>query len=149
MSKKVLLKIDAIEQYNEFLEDCVALRIVAPMPDYKFANLLNQNLGVDFVMNPTLTVRYAHKGRAYCCNIFEYHIEGGNRSYYIYGTTNDGRPLMPALKGTDFLFVIKGGSSLAAEELSLFAKTIGNIKGIQLVSSINLETLPGRHDLVL
>jgi hypothetical protein len=140
--KKKLLALDFEDHLEEFWEDCTMLRIVGGIETYKFATQCNRKLGTNFVLSAADCPLSHQKTRNYYYSLYKYHVPGTAISYYLYQNIIDGQLLCKDLKGTDYVWLIKG--NISQPDLAALIYNIRQINGVQMAVTVNVASLKNK-----
>ena len=142
------LKIDNETLAEEFFECSRLMGIVAPLKDYQFSWLINQQLGYNFRINNTLEIQLKKKDRNYFFSVFDYEVSNSSMIHYLYNNQFDGEYLLPEFKHLDFLWLLKG-DEIENESLKALMQAIKTIPGVQLVNEMTNEKIKNKQHLIL
>lgn len=137
-----------IEELNEdFFDDTRLLGITAPVKSYQLCLQLNNLLGYQFRLNPTLEIHLRRKERSYYFNIYESKEPNSFLSHYLYHNQYDGEYLLPEFKHMDFLWLMKG-DMVDDEKCNWIKQSVRSLSGIQLVAELTNEQIRNKGNMV-
>ena len=132
--KNSILDIDELNE--DFLKDTRLLAITAQIKKHLFCWKINGLLNLNFKLCSEKEVSVEKKNRKYFFSI--YHSNEPTNpfmDYVIYHTQYDGEYLLPELKHTDFLWLIRG-NAIEEDHFNFIKQGVKSINGVQLVSEI-------------
>lgn len=141
------LKLDNQLITDEFFDECRIIGIVAPVKDYSFTWLINQQLKYGFRLNINLEIRWMKKARNYYFSIFEYAAPASFRVHYLYNNHCDGEYLLPEFKHLDFIWIIKH-DYVSNDELQLLIQQIKSLPVVQLVTELQPDKIKNKQQLI-
>ncbi len=142
------LIIDNAQIADEYFEHAQLLGIQCPVEPHKFVWLINKHFAFDFRYQAGSEIEMNKKGRDFKFPVFcfsELHL---NVHHFIYANQFDGEYLLPELKHTDFLWLVKSESS-DLEFIHLLASEIKKVSPVQLVTLLNNEKIKNKQHLIL
>lgn len=137
-----------IQSLNEdFFEETRLLGIIAPLKSHQICWQLNNLLGFDFRLNPSIEIHLFKKNRNYYFNIYESQEANSFLVHYIYQNQFDGEYLLPEFKHIDFLWLMKG-DFVDDEKCNWIKQAIKSINGVQLVAELTNEQIKNKGNMV-
>jgi hypothetical protein len=137
-----------IEELNEdFFGDTRLLGITAPLKNYQFCLQLNNLLGYDFRVNPSIEVHLKKKSRSYYFTVYESKEPNSFLTHYLYHNQFDGEYLLPEFRHMDFLWLMKG-DWVDDEKCSWIRQSVKNLNGVQLVAELTNEQIKNKGNMV-
>jgi hypothetical protein len=144
-SNKLIL--DTKELTAAFFEDTHLLGIMSAIKDYRFCWHLNNEIGLNFRLNPDLEMKLIKKQRTYFFEVYEYNEPTVFLSHYLYNNQFDGEYLLPELKHFDFLWLMKG-DEVSDSTLQQTVQIIRSITNVQLVTALSDAMIKNKENLV-
>lgn len=137
-----------IEELNEdFFDDTRLLGITAPVKNYQFCLQLNNLLGYQFRLNPSLEIHLRRKERSYYFSIYESKESNSFLVHYLYHNQFDGEYLLPEFKHMDFLWLMKG-DLVDDTKCNWIKQSVKNLAGVQLVAELTNEQIKNKGNMV-
>lgn len=137
-----------IEELNEdFFDDTRLLGITAPVKNYQFCLQLNNLLGYQFRLNPSLEIHLRRKERSYYFSIYESKEPNSFLVHYLYHNQFDGEYLLPEFKHMDFLWLMKG-DLVDDMKCNWIKQSVKNLVGVQLVAELTNEQIKNKGNMV-
>ena len=137
-----------IEELNEdFFDDTRLLGITAPVKNYQFCLQLNNLLGYQFRLNPSLEIHLRRKDRSYYFSIYESKEPNSFLVHYLYHNQFDGEYLLPEFKHMDFLWLMKG-DLVDDTKCNWIKQSVKNLVGVQLVAELTNEQIKNKGNMV-
>lgn len=140
------LQLDTESMIDCFFENTHLLGIVAPMEPYKFCWHLNNKLNYDFRTRHDLEIQMRKQNRNYYFSIYEYKVPQGKMSHFLYNNRYDGEFLLPELKHSDFLWLIKYEEA-DPKKITKIIDTMRSIPILQMVSELSTHLIKNRGNL--
>ncbi|QGW29823.1 IPExxxVDY family protein [Phnomibacter ginsenosidimutans] len=131
-----------------FFEDARLFGIQCPASPQKFVWLVNNHFAFDFRYSAGSEVEMKKKGRTFTFPLFRFFENHLNVEHIIYANHCDGEYLLPELKHTDFLWLIKSDNH-SASFLDLLANELRKVSQIQLVTLLSNDKIKNKQQLVL
>lgn len=140
--------LDMDELNEDFLKGTRLLAITTPIKKHLFCWKINSLLNLNFKLCSEKEVPVEKKNRKYFFSIY-HSSEPTNpfMDYVIYHTQHDGEYLLPELKHTDFLWLIRG-NAIEEDHFNFIKQGIKSISGVQLVSEIASNQIKNKGHLM-
>ena len=144
--KNIILDIEGLN--DDFLKGTRLIAITAPLKKHQFCLKLNNLLNLNFKLCSEKEVPVEKKNRKYYFSIYQ-STEPTNpfMEYIIYHTQYDGEYLLPELKHTDYLWLIRG-NAIEEDHFNFIKQGIKSISGVQMVAEIYPEQIKSKGNLV-
>lgn len=145
MLNRLLISNAALVQ--EFFEDAHVLGIQCTEEPYRFVWMANNHFGYDFKYVREGEVMMERKNRRFFFPIFSFAEPVLDVQHLLYTGKYDGEFLLPEMKHTDFLWVVKGSQAL--QLTTLLEAELRKLDAVQLVSLIPNSKIRNKEQLVL
>jgi hypothetical protein len=142
------LIIDNEQIAASFFEDAHLLGIQCPAAPHKFVWLINQHFGFDFRYEAFSEVALKKKERHFFFPVFSFSELHLSAHHIIYTNQFDGEYLLPELKFTDYLWLVKS-DSLDGQFIPLLANELRKVPMMNLVTTLSNEKIKNKQRLVL
>ena len=142
---KLQLNIEDIT--SDFFTDSKLLGIISSSKNYHFCWQVNNKLGFNFRLNPSIEVQLKKKGRSYQFNVYQYQECNSYLNHYLYHNHYDGEYLLPEFRYIDYLWLLKDD----IVEADYFAWMIGAVKrlhNVQMVTEVQHDKLKNKSNLI-
>lgn len=143
---KLILNNDLLAE--SFFEDARLFGIQCTATPQKFVWLINHHFGYDFRYAAGSEVEFKKKGRQFSFPIFRYLEKHLQVEHILYANQSHGEYLLPELKHTDFLWLIKSDSHQASF-LELLGNELRKVSQVQLVTLLSNDKIKNKLQLVL
>lgn len=140
-------KIDNDSLIDDFFHNTRLMGIIAPVPDYRFCWLINQQLNFNFRINTNFEIQLIKKERKYFFPIYEAPEKGTTVKHYLYKNQHEGEFLLPEFRHLDFLWLITG-DEISDMDFSALLNGIKTLPSVQLVAEMQHEKLKNKQNLV-
>jgi len=131
-----------------YFEEACLFGIMAPIPDYQFCGLLQEQMGFSFFLDPASEIILKKKERNYYFSVFKYLEPNSSVEHYLYNNKWDGGLLLPEFKHLDFIWLIHGLDACGLQVGQLM-QAIKNIGGVQLITELTNQKIKSRQNLIL
>jgi hypothetical protein len=142
------LVIDNAQIAEEYFEHAQLLGIQCAAEPHKFVWLINKHFAFDFRYQPGTEIEMKKQGRKFSFPVFGFDESHLSVQHLIYTNQFDGEYLLPELKHTDFLWLVRS-ESLDAAFMSLLAAEIKKVNQVQLVTLLSNDKIKNKQHLVL
>jgi hypothetical protein len=143
---KLLLDNDLIAE--EYFSNAQLLGIQCPVEPHKFIWLINKHFGFDFRYQAGSEIELNKKGRKFYFPVFSFDESHLSVQHLIYTNQFDGEYLLPELKFTDFLWLVRSDSNDTAF-MQLLANEIRQVNTVQLVTMLSNDKIKNKQHLIL
>ncbi|MGH2643441.1 MAG: IPExxxVDY family protein [Chitinophagaceae bacterium] len=142
------LRLTQLNNTDSFFHDGKLIGIMSRMKPYRLCWEINRLLNFSFAMNHDLEITFLKKEKKCFFPVYEYLEPLRFTSHYLYNNHYKGEYLLPELKHTDYLWIIKG-EYYNKEDIKYLMDTIKGIQEIQLATMLQAENLKNRENLIL
>jgi hypothetical protein len=143
---KLMLDNEALAE--EFFEDALLLGMQCPATPHRFIWLINRQLGFNFRYQQGTEILLHKKGRQFSFPVFQFNEANLAVQHTIYTNQYDGEYLLPELKHTDFLWLMKGHHPDVGF-VQLLAAELRKVESMQLVTILSNDKIKNKQHLVL
>lgn len=143
---KLFLDNDLIAE--EYFANAQLLGIQCPVEPHKFVWLINQHFGFDFRYQSGTEILLEKKGRKFYFPVFGFDELHLSVQHLIYTNQFDGEYLLPELKFTDFLWLVRSDAN-DFSFMQLLAQEMRGIGAVQLVSTLSNDKIKNKQHLIL
>jgi hypothetical protein len=143
---KLVLNNDQLAE--EFFADSQLIGMQCSVEPHRFIWLLNRHFGFDFRYQQGAELELKKKGRTFSFPVFQFQEPMQAMPHIIYTNQFDGEYLLPELKHTDFLWLVRCENE---EEnfVQPLVQEIRKIDLVQLVTVIANEKIRNKGNLIL
>lgn len=131
-----------------FFEDAILLGIQCSLLPEKFIWMINRHFGYSFRYQQLSEVRLMRQSRQFVYPIFSCKERNLSLVHFIYTNQYDGEYLLPELRHTDFLWLLKNEGSDEGFAL-LLAEELRKLDAVQLVTQLANDKIKNKQHLVL
>jgi hypothetical protein len=142
------LIIDNAQIAEEYFENALLLGIQCAAEPHKFVWLINKHFAFDFRYQPGSEIEMKKQGRNFKFPVFSFAETHLSVQHLIYTNQFDGEYLLPELKHTDFLWLVRSESS-DVDFIQLLATEIKKVSQVQLVTLLSNDKIKNKQHLVL
>ncbi|TAM99374.1 MAG: IPExxxVDY family protein [Chitinophagaceae bacterium] len=142
------LHLAPLKNTDSFFHNSTLIGIISRMKPYKLCWEINRILNFNFIMNHELEITLLKKEKKCFFPVYEYAESLRFTTHYLYNNHYKGEFLLPELKHTDFLWMIKG-DYYNEEEVKYLMDAIKKIPAIQLATILDVEDLKNKDNLIL
>lgn len=142
------LIIDNVQIAEEYFEHAQLLGIQCAAEPHKFVWLINKHFAFDFRYQSGSEIEMQKKGRVFKFPVFSFFEMHLNVQHLIYTNQFDGEYLLPELKHTDFLWLVRSESH-DADLMKLLEAEIKKVNQVQLVTLLSNDKIKNKQHLVL
>lgn len=143
------LIIDNAQIAEEYFENAQLLGIQCAAEPHKFVWLINKHFAFDFRYQPNSEIEMKKQGRNFKFPVFSFNETHLSIQHLIYTNQFDGEYLLPELKHTDFLWLVRNDSPDATDFIQLLAAEIKKVSQVQLVTLLSNDKIKNKQHLVL
>lgn len=143
-----VLKVDNNEMAAAFFEDSHLLGIQCTMPPARFVWLVNASLHFDFRFLQYNEVKMHELTSIVKFPVYSYSETHMQLEHTLYTNVYQGAYLLPELKYTDFVWMLKG-HSFQPDFFTLLERELKALPGIQLVSWLQPAKIKNKLNLLL
>lgn len=143
---KLILDNDLIAE--EYFINAQLLGIQCPVEPHKFIWLINKHFGYDFRYQAGSEIELNKKGRKFYFPVFNFDEIHLSVQHLIYTNQFDGEYLLPELKFTDFLWLVRSDNNDSAF-MQLLANEIRQVSTVQLVTMLSNDKIKNKQHLIL
>lgn len=133
---------------EEYFENTRLLGIQCSADASRFVWLINKHLGFDFRYKDESEIELNKRGRRLVFPLFEFSETHIDINHLIYTNQFDGEYLLPELKHTDFLWLVRFGGA-EADFMSVLTAEIRKIESVQLVTPLANDKIKNKQILVV
>lgn len=133
---------------EEYFANAQLLGIQCPVEPHKFIWLINQHFGFDFRYQPGSEIELAKKNRKFYFPVFGFNESHLSVQHLIYTNQFDGEYLLPELKFTDFLWLVRSEAN-DVSFMQLLATELRGVSAVQLVSILSNDKIKNKQHLIL
>lgn len=143
---KLFLDNDLIAE--EYFANAQLLGIQCPVEPHKFIWLMNKHFGFDFRYQAGSEVEMKKKGRLFKFPVFSFDETHLSIQHLIYTNQFDGEYLLPELKFTDFLWLVRSEINDTAF-IQLMASELRQVNTVQMVTMLSNDKIKNKQHLIL
>jgi hypothetical protein len=143
---KLFLDNDQIAE--EYFSNAHLLGIQCPVEPHKFIWLVNRHFGFDFRYQPGSEIELTKKGRKLLFPVFGFDESHLSVQHLIYTNQFDGEYLLPELKFTDFLWLVRS-DAMDNQFMQLLATELRAVSAVQLVTMLANDKIKNKQHLIL
>ncbi len=133
---------------EEYFEHAHLLGIQCAAEPHRFVWLINRHFAFDFRYQNGSEIELTKQQRNFRYPIFRFSETHLMVEHLIYTHQHDGEYLLPELRHTDFLWLVKG-ESIDAAFMNLLETEIRKVPQVQLVTALSNEKIKNKQHLVL
>lgn len=141
-------RLSPLRNTDSFFHDGKLMGITSRMKSYQLCWEINRILDFNFKMNHELEITLLKKEKKCFFPVYEYMEPLRFTIHYLYNNHYKGEFLLPELKHTDYLWMIKG-DYYGEEEMKYLIETAKKIVRIQLVTILHFDDLKSKENLIL
>lgn len=142
------LRLTPLKNTDSFFHDSKLIGVTSRMKPYRLCWEINRALNFNFVMNHELEITLLKKEKTCFFPVYEYAERLRFTTHYLYNNHYKGEFLLPELKHTDYLWMIKG-DFYSENDVKYLTDGIKRIPGIQLVIMLQFDNLKSKDNLIL
>jgi hypothetical protein len=143
---KLLLDNEQIAE--EYFANAQLLGIQCPAEPHKFIWLINHHFGFDFRYQAGSEILLEKRGRKLYFPVFSFEETHLSVQHLIYTNQFDGEYLLPELKFTDFLWLVRSDNNDSAF-MQLLANEIRQVNTVQMVTMLSNDKIKNKQHLIL
>lgn len=142
------LRLIPLKNTESFFQDSKLIGITSRMKTYQLCWEINRALDFKFKMNHELEITLVKKEKKCFFPVYEYAEPLRFTVHYLYNNHYKGEFLLPELKHTDYLWMIKG-DYYSQDDIRDLMETAKKILKIQLVTVLRFDDLKNKDNLIL
>lgn len=142
------LRLTPLKDVDSFFHNGRLIGITSRVKPYQLCWEINRMLNFNFKMNHELEITLLKRDKKCFFPVYEYTEPLRFTAHYLYNNHYKGEFLLPELKHTDYLWMIKG-DYYGEGDVKYLTETVKGIFKIQLVTLLHFDDLKNKDNLIL